>query len=322
MASSFAPAQQSRTLAGSDPQQRAFRPGYVAFGLAAAALLAAILFTDFVVNGSLLACLLRLSIMLSTVYPLRRLGQTRVALGIEIVALSTGFSFVAALLSLVLAASGFPFADALLARTDAILFGSWIWPTTLQIAVTHPRLVQYLSVIYDTLNLQAPILLALLLAAGKPDRARIFATAWMLTLGGTILISPLTPAVGTYIYHGVTPASVPGISQFLFWDHVGVLAAVRGGELRRLGMETLCGIVTFPSFHAGGAVLLGWGFYGVRLARWPFLVLNAAMFVSALLVGGHFVIDLLAGVAVSGLALLLARRIHSTGPARGACAPA
>src|SRR3546814_4330604 len=84
---------------------------------------------------------------------------------------------------------------------------------------------------------------------------------------------------------------------------------LRSGALRTLGSESLTGIITFPSFHAAAAVLLGWGFASFGRLGWPLVALNALMFVSAIVGGGHYLVDLIAGAAVALIGLWLAARL-------------
>jgi membrane-associated phospholipid phosphatase len=167
----------------------------------------------------------------------------------------------------------------------------------------------WLSVIYDTLALQPLLLITILVAGGAQQRLSAYLLAWMIALALTLAIAPFTPAVAAYLYFGVTQGSIPGLQLHVAWEHVATLNAVRDGSLRQLGMDTLFGIVTFPSFHAAGAVLLGWGFHGFRLLRWPFHALNAGLFASAIFVGGHYIVDLVAGAVIAGLSITLAMLI-------------
>ena len=79
--------------------------------------------------------------------------------------------------------------------------------------------------------------------------------------------------------------------------------------LRHLELLGLGGIVTFPSFHAASAVLFGWALWAVRWLRPLALLINGAMLAATPLNGGHYFIDLIAGVAIAVLAIVAARRV-------------
>ena len=54
--------------------------------------------------------------------------------------------------------------------------------------------------------------------------------------------------------------------------------------------------------------MLGWACTTFGRIALPLLMLNAAMIASALIVGGHYLIDLPAGMLVAAVAIALARR--------------
>jgi membrane-associated phospholipid phosphatase len=70
--------------------------------------------------------------------------------------------------------------------------------------------------------------------------------------------------------------------------------------MRTLDANAFTGIVTFPSFHAAGAVLLACAWWQVPGLRYPGVALNAAMLVSAIPCGGHYLSDLIAGCGIAG----------------------
>jgi len=131
--------------------------------------------------------------------------------------------------------------------------------------------------------------------------------AWGLMTVLALAVFPLFPALGSPPY---------------FLDFMGTFNGSRDGSLRVLGEQALTGIVTFPSIHAGAAVLLGWGFARVPKVGPAFVVLNVLMFASAL-IGGHYLVDLVAGgtiaavaIAVSNLTIgAIERRVPGTTPA-------
>lgn len=102
-----------------------------------------------------------------------------------------------------------------------------------------------------------------------------------------------------------------GLEVDLSWRFPVMLDAVRDGRFHTLGPEAMIGLVSIPSFHACAAALLGWAFWQMKMLRWPFAALNLAMLVSAVPVGGHYVSDVAAGVALAFVAIALSRRTVS-----------
>jgi membrane-associated phospholipid phosphatase len=87
------------------------------------------------------------------------------------------------------------------------------------------------------------------------------------------------------------------------------LPRIRDGSLRILETSTLGGIITFPSFHAVAAVLALWALWCVWWLRPLALIANVSMLLATPLVGGHYFVDVIAGVGLSVLAIAAARLI-------------
>ena len=118
-------------------------------------------------------------------------------------------------------------------------------------------------------------------------------SGWLLTtlfIGGalTALISGFFPAIGHL-------PSAP---------HVPVLRALRAGQLMDVMPQ---GLISFPSYHTTVAVLLTGAFRGSRFLFPMACVLNGVMVVSTLSVGGHYLVDVIAGVGVARIAHLIAQ---------------
>lgn len=212
------------------------------------------------------------------------------------------------------AATGY--ADAGLARIDAILFGPLSWSEMTRALAAHPWLSVALSYIYVSLNWQ-PFLWFLIayksLPTGLIDR---FVSAW--TIGLLICLLPFrwVQALGPYTHYGIPRDSVPYVLSSMPWDCLEKLTEIHAGRVEVISLELMVGLITAPSFHALAAVLLAWAFWHIRPLRWPMVVLNVMMMLSAIPIGGHYYIDILLGViaAAAAIALSGARR-----PRRAAC---
>ncbi len=232
------------------------------------------------------------------------------------IAAETGAQFLLAgllapLLSVVVAGTNLPYRDEELLALDRALF-AFDWGRVVALAQTQPLLMKVLSYVYASLALQPVFLFAALVATGRGAQAQMFCLAWVLTLAVTIAVFPLVPAVGGYLHLGVAQAD----TYVMFpaaWNHIAVLGPARDGMIATLtGTEALEGIVTFPSFHAAAAALLAWGFWSVPVLRWPALGVNLAMVVATPVIGGHYLTDVAAGIALACLALRVAARLPRT----------
>jgi membrane-associated phospholipid phosphatase len=203
-------------------------------------------------------------------------------------------------LSYLAASVGGPLQDDRLDGLDRAL--GFNWSGFNASVAAHPWVQATLIHAYDSPPLQLGLLL-LVVCYRHHQQVREFVLALTFTLIAAIVIASLAPALGAHIQHG---APVPALQQ-----GIDDLLALRSGSLRRLSLPDIQGIISFPSFHAAMGVFLAWG---MRRPRWLFTVaapVNAVMLASTLTAGGHYLIDVIAGVAIaaaSAWAATLARR--------------
>jgi membrane-associated phospholipid phosphatase len=200
-----------------------------------------------------------------------------------------------------------PLADPLLARMDASLGFDWTGFVRL---VDTSRLVSLvLAIGYSSFSFQLLLLPTLLCIARRPERA------YMLMIGYVILCSlsagfgSFFPSVGAYVTHGLDPHSLHHVSGKFGHFFLASFRAVRGEPGFVLGIDNVAGILTFPSVHAGVAALCAWAAWPSRWLRWPFLVLNLVMAVSAISHGAHYLVDILAGGLVAAATVPLVHRL-------------
>jgi PAP2 superfamily protein len=216
------------------------------------------------------------------------------------------------LLTCMLARTGVPLADQRLIAWDAALGFDWL--RIVSLLEDRETLSLVLCHAYASLMQQPTVLLVVLGLAGLTQRLQQFTLAWAIALAVTVLIFPFAPAIGGYLYHGLTPADFPFIRVPAPFMYGKVLLAARDGSMDELGRLALEGIVAFPSFHTAAGVLLAWGFWDVRLVRWPALALNVVMIASCPFVGAHYIVDLIAGAAVAWGAIGVAKRVGAAVP--------
>ena len=206
-----------------------------------------------------------------------------------------------------LASAAMPLVDSQLLAADRLI--GFDWRATFFALHRNDTLLIALSVAYSTLAWQ-PVVLIGVLAIGPHHRiVRTFVLAWGLALAVTLAISPFTPALGNFLYHGLAQADYPAIRVTAAWTFAENFAAMRSGSAQLITRDSLDGLVTFPSFHTSGAVLLAMGWSAIRRASVPFCLLNAAMIVSAIVIGGHYLVDVLAGIVIAVAAWAAAARL-------------
>jgi hypothetical protein len=136
-------------------------------------------------------------------------------------------------------------------------------------------------------------------------RLQIFTLAFGIALAITAVISTLIPALGTYGLYNFLP-DPQRFSPIACIEQLRDLPAVRDGTLRHLMIDQLAGIVTFPSFHAAAAALYLWAFWPVRWIGPAVSLVMVAMLLATPVVGGHYFIDVFAGIAVTAVSVIMA----------------
>jgi PAP2 superfamily len=230
-------------------------------------------------------------------------------------------------LTYVAAAAHFPMRDADLFAIDRAL--GLDWRAYVDFVDAHPALAAALHCGYAMIRwpiFAIPIALAVV---ARFDRLQEFTLAFGLALIATTVASAFVPAIGAFHHLGLDPADFPHLNPLGYLDELRVLPPVREGALRALDLFGLTGVVTFPSFHAASALLYGWALWPARWMRPVAIAANGLMLASTPIDGGHYFIDVLAGIAVALAAIAAAhaarraleRRIGAAIPA-GAGVPA
>jgi small basic protein len=190
---------------------------------------------------------------------------------------------------------GYNLSDAMFANWDAAL--GFHWGAWAKFVYDHPFFLEMQRFSYTSYWWQ-PILVVLVSAIWKPRErnAEVF-TALAVSMIATLAIATFVPAIG--------PADALGFEPAPAW----IIRALQSSPAaQRLPYQ---GIVSFPSFHMVMAVLFA---YACRGMRWVFpaaVGFNVLMAISIPYGGDHYLVDVLAGAAVAGVSILIARWISA-----------
>jgi PAP2 superfamily protein len=207
----------------------------------------------------------------------------------------------------VAAAINFPMQDATLLAVDRAM--GLDWAAYVHFVDARPVLARCLNCGYIMIGWPLFAIPVFLAAKRRYQRIEEFTFAFALALVATTIISALVPAIGVYQQIGLDPGTLKNINPGAYLDQLRDLPPTRDGVLRQLDLLGLGGIVTFPSFHAASAVLFAWALWVVKWMRPVALLANGAMLAATPLNGGHYFIDVFAGMVVAVLAIVAARRI-------------
>jgi membrane-associated phospholipid phosphatase len=167
----------------------------------------------------------------------------------------------------------------------------------------RPQLVGLLTTGYGFIKwflLTTPIVLA---ATMRLVRLQVFVGAFGIALAVTLAISALVPAIGTFYGLGAPLSDYPALNMTFYTAQLRDLLALRDGSLRHLELFELAGIVSFPSFHAASGVLYLWALWPVRYLGGIAAAMNVWMIIATPVIGAHYVIDVIGGVALAAASI-------------------
>jgi PAP2 superfamily len=170
----------------------------------------------------------------------------------------------------------------------------------------HPQIISVLAAGYRSITWQILGIMFVLPLAGNYRRTGEAICAFALALFATTFISAMVPAIGVYGELGLTASDFPYFEPQGYYDTLRDATLVRAGSLHGLDLLKLVGVLTFPSFHAVSAILYTWAFWPMRWLRLFFVPCNNVMLVATPLGGGHYFVDVIAGVVIATMAILAA----------------
>ncbi|MDB5392843.1 MAG: hypothetical protein JWM91_349 [Rhodospirillales bacterium] len=197
-------------------------------------------------------------------------------------------------LSYLVLSTDLPLVDRYLSAADYAL--GFDWPRFVLWVQTKPWLDYALRLVYGGWLFEW-LLVPLTVCYRDEARVRELSGTILISVMMTFAISGLVPAISAYPYYAAMhPALMPRMGAT---DLLGL----RDGTLRVIDLTSLRGLVSFPSFHVAVAVLFTWALRGMRFGLVVGALYNAAVVISTLSAGGHYLIDTLGGAVIAVLAI-------------------
>jgi membrane-associated phospholipid phosphatase len=215
------------------------------------------------------------------------------------------FTPAAAALSYAVVSTAGPSWDATFLAWDRALGLDWL--AYLAFVNANPELGYVMNLAYRSLLPQIIIVFVALGFSGRLRELREYVLAFVLAGTATVLISAALPAMAMFVHLGLTHGDFPNLSPAAAFVHVEHIKGLRDGSLRVIPIGEMEGIITFPSFHAALGLILARALWSVPLLRWPGVALNALLIAATPVDGGHYFVDVIAGAAIAGAAILAAR---------------
>lgn len=227
----------------------------------------------------------------------RGLHYRRLALVAQCGALMVAFTSVMSVLSYLLVTLAPPLVDTKLAALDAML--GFDWPRAYAWVRSHWTLNFVLQLAYASGLPQLVLVPMLIGLLGRAAYLREFLSNLMLSCVLLLLIAAPWPAAGAFVFFGVaSPAEMATVSHF---------SVLRDGSMRVFDLAQMQGLISLPSYHTAMALFF------VQAMRWTRVgvviigLLNLLMIMSTPTEGGHYLVDVVAGV---GLWALTAGALH------------
>jgi membrane-associated phospholipid phosphatase len=196
---------------------------------------------------------------------------------------------------------GAPLADDLLIAADRAI--GFDWPAFVALVDRSPGLSRFLAHAYGSFAAQLFFLPVLLCLIGLEGRAYRMMLAYLILFATSVVIGTGFPSIGAYEGHGLAGGELAHVNAHFGYFFLDSFEAVRAQPDFVLALDNAAGIVTFPSVHAGVALLCAWAAWPNLWLRWPLIVLNAGMAVAAITHGAHYLVDILAGMLVASAAI-------------------
>lgn len=203
-------------------------------------------------------------------------------------------------------ANAWPLADPWLARADALIGFDWL--AYFNFVHDTPWLFTIFDHAYAQTGILSFLLMLTLIALGQFKRIQFHMEAVVWTTLISILVSAVTPAYAAAVFYGIDFANYPNFGFAPGVYHVENLFELRAASPDyRIGEDPFKGLITFPSVHTALGVIMA-GAVWRHWLFWPMALYCAVMIPSTPVLGSHYIVDVIAGAALSVLVMLLVAR--------------
>jgi len=192
------------------------------------------------------------------------------------------------------------------------------WPSVMLGASNHPFAVHVMKDVYFFGVWEIPLLVFLLGWRAEPSDISKFCLSLAVCSYLTIIFWAIWPSFGANTVYDLPPEVFRKI--FVFGDAnygKSLLEMYRHGP-GRIAAGNIRGVIGFPSYHTVLACAAIWFTRKSRLLRWIFLPMNILVIASTPIQGGHHLVDLVGGIAVSIAGIAIASWAINAAMARDA----
>lgn len=207
------------------------------------------------------------------------------------------FTAAASVLSYLVTSLDRPLIDAELIGLDAKIGFDWL--AYVGYVSERPLLGLVYSVAYLTILAQVALAVIVLGLVGRIERTQQFVAAVMLGALVCIFVSAILPSAGALAtlrpseaLWGIQRPVVDLAYKQTFFD-------LRSGFARFISLDSMRGVIAFPSYHGTLSGLLILAFLDIPYWFWAVSMLNMLILFATPIEGGHHLTDVIAGVVVA-----------------------
>ena len=213
-------------------------------------------------------------------------------------ALWIAFTVLGSIFTYLMASLRFPLLDDYFVKSDAAIGFNWLrWYRFL----AEYQFVNFiLGIAYGSPVLQLVVSIFYFSHTGQRERNTELWWIALISLVLTGVLSGIFPALGAFQYFK------EDLSRAIHLPH---LLALRDGSVKIFSLQEMQGIITFPSYHTVIAILFPYAYRGKGVLFFLFSMLNILMLLSTPTFGGHYLLDMVSGAVVAGLAIYFVRRV-------------
>jgi membrane-associated phospholipid phosphatase len=227
----------------------------------------------------------------------------RIAASCGILAVLIVASLMTAINSHVSLRFAFPFVDQALSTADRRM-GVFAPDIVLKFA-EYPAFSQLLWVLYEGAMPLCIVCALFLSATGRKAAAYEFAFCFAFCILAASACSIFFPALGSTVYHGIE--GIKGLPTAAGNFHLPTVEYFQNDPSAKFDLTKVSGVLTFPSFHMVMALLIPYAFRKTRIMFWIAIVWALLVTLSTVVIGGHYIVDLLGGAVTWAAAAWLAK---------------
>lgn len=176
-----------------------------------------------------------------------------------------------------------------------------------------PEWLPYARVPYSTTPLASGVVFMMLVLMGRTDRAVEFGSLLFIAALFTIIVAGFFPAEAAMVrYTDEAQRAVFGAGAGDY--HMAIFNHLRSSDHIVMSFANLPGLATFPSFHTITGLFIVYACRDSLYTLVPATFWTAVMLIVTPVYGGHYLIDILAGGAVTAALILCAAQYKAIVP--------